>query len=185
VLEAARDLFEEVGYENAAIREIARRAGVSVGSVFTTFGGKADLLSEVMNDRLDSLYAELDRLAPHLRGSTADRLRSIMGLHYEFETRRLKLFVAYIGASFGCESDAFTPLGQNARLRGLVIDALRQGVSRGDVRPDADIDTFLDALLGVYVWNYRHARISSLTTAELITRMDRQIGLLFEGLAAR
>ena len=81
VLEAARDLFDEVGYEDAAIREIARRAGVSIGSVFTTFGGKADLLAAVMNDRLESLCGELDRLIPHLRGSTAARLRSIMARH--------------------------------------------------------------------------------------------------------
>ena len=37
VLVAARDLFNEVGYEETTIRAIAERAGVSVGSVFTTF----------------------------------------------------------------------------------------------------------------------------------------------------
>ena len=82
VLAAARDLFDEVGFEEATIRMIAQRAGVSVGSVFTTFAGKIEILSHVMNDRLEGMYAELDRVVPHLRGHTADRLRSIMAVHY-------------------------------------------------------------------------------------------------------
>ena len=45
VLEAARDLFNETGYEETTIRAIAERAGVSVGSVFTTFASKAEVLS--------------------------------------------------------------------------------------------------------------------------------------------
>jgi AcrR family transcriptional regulator len=36
VLDAARDLFETQGYEETTVREIARRAEVAVGSVFTT-----------------------------------------------------------------------------------------------------------------------------------------------------
>src|SRR5512140_2711545 len=74
VIEAARELFDAQGYEGTTIREIARQAGVSVGSVFTTFASKGEILSQVMQDRLDGLYAELDRVMPHLRGSTADRL---------------------------------------------------------------------------------------------------------------
>src|ERR1700693_629539 len=41
VLNAARDLFDEVGYEETTIRMVAERAGVAVGSVFTTFAGQA------------------------------------------------------------------------------------------------------------------------------------------------
>lgn len=186
VLAAARDLFEEVGYEEATIREIARRAGVSVGSVFTTFSGKAEILSQVMDDRLAALYAELDQVVPHLRGLTVDRLRSIMAVHYGFETRRLRLFVAYIGASFGWSpGEAVTPLGHNPRLRGMLADTLRGGMERGDVRPDADVDTFVDTLLGAYVWNYRLASYDAAEPGRLIELMDRQIGLLFDGVAAR
>ncbi|MDZ4054653.1 MAG: helix-turn-helix domain-containing protein, partial [Phenylobacterium sp.] len=51
VLDAARDLFETRGYEETTVREIARVAEVSVGSVFTTFSSKGDILSQVMADR--------------------------------------------------------------------------------------------------------------------------------------
>ncbi len=185
VLHAARDLFVEVGYEDAAIREIARRAGVSVGSVFTTFGGKADLLGAVMNDRLDELYGELERLIPHLRGGTADRLRSIMAVHYSFETRRLRLFVSYISAAYVWAAQrGTTPLGANQRLRGMLADTLRQGVERGDVRGDADIDTCVDAIVAAYMWNYRLASQVQAEPDHMTALMDRQIGVIFDGVRA-
>ena len=66
VIAAARELFDTEGYEGTTVREIARHAKVSVGSVFTTFASKGEILSQVMQDRLDGLYAELDRVMPHL-----------------------------------------------------------------------------------------------------------------------
>ncbi|HEX5377706.1 MAG TPA: TetR/AcrR family transcriptional regulator, partial [Phenylobacterium sp.] len=100
VIGAARDLFESQGYEETTVREIARRADVSVGSVFTTFASKSDILSQVMTERLDGLYAELDLVAPNLRGSTVDRLRSMFAIHFAFETQRTKLFLAHIAAAY-------------------------------------------------------------------------------------
>ena len=186
VLAAARDLFEEVGYDDATIRMVAQRAEVSVGSVFTTFSGKAEILSQVMDDRLDGLYAELDQVIPHLHGATVDRLRSIMAVHYGFETRRVRLFVAYIGASYSWSlGEGVIPLGRNERLKSMLRDALAGGIERGEVRPDADIETFVDTLLAAYIWNYRRASHDRAEAPELIAQMDRQIGLLFDGVAAR
>jgi AcrR family transcriptional regulator len=184
VLAAARDLFEEVGYEAATIRAVATRAGVSVGSVFTSFAGKAELLSQVMQDRLVALYAELEQVTPHLRGPTVDRVRSIMAVHYGFETRRLKLFIVYIGASFQWETgQSVVPLGRNDRLKAMLREVLARGVERGEVRADADTECFIDTLLAAYMWNYRLAQQDGADAPEMIEAMDRQIGLLFEGVA--
>lgn len=186
VLAAARDLFEESGYEATTIRMVAQRAGVSVGSVFTSFAGKAELLSQVMQDRLDALYAELEQLTPHLRGPTVDRIRSIMAVHYGFETRRVRLFVVYIGASFLWEAGkTVMPLGRNSRLKTMLAETLRGGITRGEVRPDADADGFVDMLLAAYVWNYRLAPQDGAGAPEMIEAMDRQIGLLFDGISTR
>jgi AcrR family transcriptional regulator len=185
VLGAARDLFEEIGYEAATIRMVAERAGVSVGSVFSAFTGKAGLLSQVMADRLEALYAELGQLTPHLRGRTVDRLCSIMAVHYGFETRRVRLFVVYIGASFLWRRDEEAlPLGRNTHLKAMLGDTLRGGIERGEVRPDADIDVFVDTLMAAYFWNYRLVLQEGADAEAMIAVMDRQIALLFQGVAA-
>lgn len=47
VLTAAAALFEEVGYEKAVIRDIAKRAGMSTGAVFANFEDKAHLYETI------------------------------------------------------------------------------------------------------------------------------------------
>ncbi|MCI3134193.1 TetR/AcrR family transcriptional regulator [Phenylobacterium aquaticum] len=186
VLDAARDLFETQGYEETTVREIARRAEVAVGSVFTTFASKGDILSQVMADRLDELYAELDRVIPHLRGGVADRLRSLFAIHFAFETRRTKLFLAHIAAAFDWTlSPSTRPYGRNPRLRQVIRDCLIEGVNRGEISAHLDLEALLDALMGIYAWTYRLAAWEGADADQMSAVFDRQIGLLAEGFLPR
>lgn len=185
VLEAARDLFNEIGYDESTIRAIAERAGVSVGSVFTTFASKADVLSQVMEDRVEALYAELDRVTRHLRGTTCDRVCSVFAIHYDFECRRVKLFLAHIAASFSPSLEATTvPYGRNSRFKTMLIDLLNDGIERGEVRGDADLELVLDTLMATYAWNYRLAAQRNFDAAAMTAIMERQVRLIFDGLKA-
>lgn len=185
VLEAARDLFNEIGYDETTIRAIAERAGVSVGSVFTTFASKADVLSQVMDDRVEALYAELDRVSRHLRGTACDRVCSVFAIHYDFECRRVKLFLAHIAASFSPSLDATTvPYGRNSRFKGMLLEMLADGVERGEVRGDADLEVVLDTLMAAYAWNYRLAAQNGADAMVMTTTMERQVQLIFAGLTA-
>lgn len=186
VLDAARDLFETEGYEETTVREIARRAEVSVGSVFTTFASKSEILSQVMADRLDGLYAELDRVAPNLRGSTADRLRSMFAIHYAYETRRTKLFLAHIAAAYDWTLGPNTrPYGRNMRLREIMRELLKGGVERGDVDASVDLEGVIDALTAIYAWTYRLAAWEDADATQLSAVFDRQVGLIADGFRPR
>ena len=183
VLEAARDLFNEIGYDETTIRAIAERAGVSVGSVFTTFASKSDVLSQVMDDRVESLFAELDRVARHLRGSIIDRVSSVFAIHYDFECRRVKLFLAHVAASFSPTLEATTiPYGRNSRFKGMLLDMLAEAAERGEVRSDADLDLVLDTLMAAYAWNYRLAAQRRADAAAMTAIMERQVALIINGL---
>ena len=67
----------------------------------------------------------------------------------------------------------------------MLAEALTHGVERGEVRRDVDTELFVDTLLAAYVWNYRRASQDNVDAPILIAEMDRQIGLLFEGVAVR
>lgn len=54
ILEVARELFAEHGYD-AQIDDIARRAGVGVGTVYRHFPNKLDLLDALIQARFESL----------------------------------------------------------------------------------------------------------------------------------
>lgn len=186
MLAAARELFVSQGYEGATIRQIATLAGVSVGSVFTTFASKGQILSEVMLARLDGLYAELDKVVPHLHGSTADRLRSMFALHFDFEMRHVQLFLAHIAAAYDWTlPPEARPYGRNPRLKGLVVECLEGGVARGDVDPSVDVSAVVDLLMAAYAWTYRKAAWESASAQQMIAVMDQQIGLIAAGFNPR
>lgn len=186
VIEAAAELFDSLGYEGATIRAIARHAGVSVGSVFTTFTAKGEILSEVMKARLGRLYAVLDRMTPHLRGSTVDRLRSICAIAMEFETERTKLFLAHIMAAYDWTLPATaTPYGQNARIQQVLHDCLAKGVADGDVDPELNLWDIVDMILGVYAWAYRLVVSEGADAAAMTAVLDQRIGLIGRAFAPR
>ncbi|WP_068878501.1 MULTISPECIES: TetR/AcrR family transcriptional regulator [unclassified Phenylobacterium] len=182
VIASARELFDTHGYQGTTIREIARHAGVSVGSVFTTFASKGEILSEVMQARLEPLYAELDRVMPHVRGSTADRLRTMFAVHFEFEARHVRLFLSHIAAAYDWTlPPAARPYGRTPRLQEVILETLQQGQERGEVRPDVDLQDVVDLLMSAYGWTYRLVITNDADAKVLIAAMDRQIGLIAEG----
>ncbi len=66
LLDAARALFTERGYEGVSAEEIVRAAGVSRGALYHHFGGKAELL-EAVYSRLEAESTE--RVARIVLGS--------------------------------------------------------------------------------------------------------------------
>ncbi|WP_269714404.1 TetR/AcrR family transcriptional regulator [Caulobacter sp. NIBR2454] len=186
VLKAARELFAEIGYEDATIRVIAERAGVSIGGVFTTFSSKAEVLQHVVYDWAEEgLYQELDQRAPELTGSTPERLVALMRIIFSFESQRLKVMLAHIGLSFDpYPAPGARPFGHNQRLLGHMRQVLLDGVERGDVASDADIDLIVDTVAGAYAWNFRMAARGA-DAEQVMGLLDRQIQLIARGFAAK
>ena len=66
ILETAVVAFLELGYQRTGVREIAKRAGVSLGNLYNHFSGKEAVLIEI---------AQLEALAvaPFIEGLKEDR----------------------------------------------------------------------------------------------------------------
>jgi AcrR family transcriptional regulator len=62
LLSAAAEVFAERGYDGAGVAEIARRAGVTTGAIYSRYRGKAELLVAALDvhttDELDLLFAD-------------------------------------------------------------------------------------------------------------------------------
>src|SRR5215472_12068310 len=67
LLSAAAAAFAEHGADDVSLEEIARRAGVGIGTLYRHFPARQDLLEAVYLDQVEALHS----LATELRGSTA------------------------------------------------------------------------------------------------------------------
>lgn len=62
ILDAALDVFSEVGYQSAQIREIAKRAGVAVGTIYNLYQNKECLYQAIMDDHAFDIAAAFSEL---------------------------------------------------------------------------------------------------------------------------
>ncbi|MDD7966992.1 TetR/AcrR family transcriptional regulator [Actinomycetospora lemnae] len=74
LLDAAAAVFAEKGYGAASVGEIARTAGVSVGSIYAHFAGKQDLFLALMDRRR---VAEMDDARRHLADGLPSALHDL------------------------------------------------------------------------------------------------------------
>ncbi len=119
--------------EAATIRDIAQRAGVAPGSVFTTFESKADLLQEIIYSKYASFYPTLAALA-RKQGTVEDRLVEMGEKAYAVEFNELRLVAETMGASWTWNAESEK---QNRERLGMVlahkVEIVTQGVNKGRI----------------------------------------------------
>jgi AcrR family transcriptional regulator len=128
ILAAAEEVFAQRG-ASASTEEVARRAGVAVGTVFRHFPTKHDLLTAIMKDLLERLAGDVSRLAQS--GDPGSALR--------------ELFTSLVRQSAAKKSviDLLAAAGTDVQLAGA-LQTLRDGLAgllaqaqqAGEVRPE-------------------------------------------------
>ena len=142
VLGAARQAFAEGG-ESTALEEIARRAGVGIGTLYRHFPTRQALLEALYVDEVE----EMCRSAAELDGS--DPWEALNGW---FER-----FIAYIGTKRALAAELSNYLDQDAPLfqvcRTSLFQAgeplLTRAQEAGVVRPDVSIGEVIQMVVGI------------------------------------
>lgn len=94
VLNAANSVFEAKGFEQGSIRLIAKAAGVTTGAIYPYFKGKRHIYAELLATSLDTMRAELIRMAT-VATNDEDRFCTIVQAFFAYyETRPNDLYLA-------------------------------------------------------------------------------------------
>jgi AcrR family transcriptional regulator len=93
LLAAAKEIFEENGFLDARISDIAERAGLSHGSFYHYFDSKEEVFREVAEAVEDQLSAPLGSviLDPSSEATPAERIRAAIRLHMESYRREARI----------------------------------------------------------------------------------------------
>ena len=185
VLEAARQLFAERGYEPATIRDIAKGAGMSTGAVFANFQDKAELFEAVLSTDMVKL-AETMKAAAAREGSVKTRLLAALGAGYHSSLEQLPLVQAVIARSW------FQPVAAEMRTRdaikpilSVITDTLQAGVREGELRQDADVRLLSELIYDAFLSNYRRAAYDGWAMNQLTERMGKQADFILAGAISR
>lgn len=184
VLDAARSLFAERGYEPATIRDIAKGAGMSTGAVFANFQDKAELFEAVLTEDMTRLAETVKAGAGE--GSVQARLTAALSAGYHGSLEQLPLFQAIVARSW------FQPLAAETRARAVtkqvlavITDILRSGVSAGELSQDADVPLLTELVWDAYLSNYRRAAYDGWSEAQLSDYVAKQIAVIIAGSLTR
>lgn len=184
VLEAARALFAERGYEPATIRDIAKGAGMSTGAVFANFQDKAELFEAVLTEDMTRLAETVQAGAGE--GVVTDRLAAALAAGYHGSLEQLPLFQAIVARSW------FQPQAAETRARAVtkqlltvITDILRAGVAAGELSQDADVTLLTELVWDAYLSNYRRAAYDGWSEAQLSDHVAKQIKVILAGALTR
>lgn len=90
IIEAAREVFLEEGYESARMADVAAHAGVAVGTLYLYFDSKADLAGALTDRFFEKIYS---RVVPMLSDlSSREKLREIVDSALEIASEERDLF---------------------------------------------------------------------------------------------
>lgn len=90
IREATRALFEEKGFDETTMREIAQRARIGLGTIFLYASDKRDLLFLLYTEELEAL-TDTAFAANRTPGSFLDEIVAIFGHYYRFCARQPRL----------------------------------------------------------------------------------------------
>jgi AcrR family transcriptional regulator len=181
LLDAAKLLFNERGYEAATIRDIAAAAGLSTGAVFASFSDKADLFGAVIIDDFDALIEHLNA-CDEGEASAEAALLCLFSSIYAFQRDHLPLVRAAIGHSWLGQPEAERRVRAGVkRVLAHVADVLRQGVDRGELSPDLDIRLTTEMIWESFIANYRNGLAADAAPEALAVRLSAQIRILLAG----
>lgn len=147
LLAAALDLFVEKGFAATRVDDVAKRAGVSKGTLFLYFSSKEELFKAVVRESISERFTEWEAEMAAFEGSSADLLRFCMQAWWE---RIGATQAAGITKLMMSEAGNFPELATFYQREviepghRLIEQVLQRGMDRGEFGP-------IDLRHGVYV----------------------------------
>jgi len=168
LLEAATGAFVEHGADDVSLEEIARRAGVGIGTLYRHFPTRQALLEAVYTDQVESLSARAEELlrSESPAGALAEWLRAMV----KFSSTKRSMTTALL-ATLGTDSELLSSCAKE--IKGAAESLLTRAQQAGVVRPDADAKDLIRLV---------HAVNIATEKAPDPEQADRMLALILDGL---
>ncbi|HEX6857456.1 MAG TPA: helix-turn-helix domain-containing protein [Streptosporangiaceae bacterium] len=144
LLSAAAGTFADRGADSASLEEIARRAGVGIGTLYRHFPTRQALLEAVYQDQIEALRARADELI-----ATTDPVSALSGwlLAVTAWSKTKHTLVSALMATSDGESQVRSYCAK--LIRDTAEDLVTRAQKAGQIRADASADDMLKLTHGI------------------------------------
>lgn len=134
VIIAAKKLITEKGFENVTIQDIAAEAAVAVGTFYTYFKRKEDVVSEIAR----SNFSAMERRSIESNDGVVEKLTCFLteSMRYIADTG-LKVAQQWFRNAVDANEEGRRKLNDDLKVVG---DILRQGIASGEFKGDIPVD---------------------------------------------
>ncbi len=178
IVDSARELFFEQGFERANLDEVARRAGLAKGTIYRHFESKAELYVEILAQNADIFVQRMQRVIDPSQPAP-EQIRSLARFYFDHYTTQLEYFRIFWAIDnqrlIGQLPPNLVALVTEVWRRALSVLAgvIERGVARGEFEP---CDPWLSASV---VWVGANAVIQTLEVPERRSLWERDVGLVY------
>jgi len=185
ILEAALDLFAELGFRKATIEDISRRLDIAPGTIYLYAKDKRDLYRRAVERGFGAWQASVRKAAVAAADSDpVARFRAVCGTAFRYLSRepRLRAILARDPELFPLVSsdDPFAEINRSSieLLEGIIVEGQKAGAfAPGDAR---DASRVLFSLYALFV---QRAYVAGEAGEEAL--FERGLDLVLDGLKAR
>ena len=137
ILSVALTEFATKGFENANINTIAKKAGISIGSLYKYFDSKSDLFSTTVYNGISALEVVLNEISASEAG-VMEKLESLIRTAVDFSKKQTELIKLYNEITAESNAEIVRAISDKAEAIAakVYIDAIRQGQENGEIRKD-------------------------------------------------
>jgi AcrR family transcriptional regulator len=185
IKKASRSLFIKNGYDEASTREIAQRAGVALGTLFSYAANKRDLLFLVVNDELDGV-ARLAAASVRRESSLQENLLSAFSHLYQFFGRepRLSRLTLREMQFYDTGAQAKRFIKTRDRMISLVTESVRLAQEKNEISRKESAETIGLVIFSVYQMEIRRwLSGNKIKVADGISSLERALLVILHGLS--
>jgi AcrR family transcriptional regulator len=147
LIDAAKAGFASVGL-TVGLEEIARRAGVGIGTLYRHFPNREAIVEAVYRREVEHLAAAVPQLLE--RCPPAEALHKWMHLFVDYVVTK-RVIAPSLAVSAGPASKLYISSVQ--LITGAISTLVKRAIAAGDVRNDIDASDLLRAMIGVSMGN--------------------------------
>jgi len=163
LVETAKAVFADAGTD-ASLEEIARRAGVGIGTLYRHFPSRDAIVEAVYRREVQQLADAAARLMAEQ--APGEALHAWMGVFVDYIATK-KLIAPALANPAADRSELYATAG--ATMTRAMIELVARAKAAGEIRADADPDDLLCALIGFTYGNTTPGwRASALRLIEIL-----------------